>query len=120
MYNESAATWGTGYFILCFIFAVFYVIVMWKVFVKAGKPGWGSIIPIYNIILMLEIVDRPIWWIILFFVPVVNIIIGFIVLIDFARAFGKDTGFGVGLILLGFIFFPILAFGDAQYVGIKR
>jgi hypothetical protein len=88
---------------------------VWKVFVKAGKPGWGSIVPFYNIILMLQIAQRPLWWIVLFFIPVVNLIIAIIMSVDIAKYFGKGTGFGVGLALLGFIFFPILGFGDAVY-----
>jgi len=89
----------------------------WKMFVKAGKPGWGVIVPIYNIILMLEISGRPSWWVILFFVPLVNIIIALLVNIDIANRFGKDVGFGIGLTFLGFIFMPILGFGDAKYQG---
>ncbi|MBN1326558.1 MAG: signal peptidase I, partial [Candidatus Cloacimonetes bacterium] len=87
---------------------------------KAGKPGWGCIIPIYNVILQMEIAGRPGWWFLLMFIPGVNIVISIIVLLDIAKAFGKGTGFGIGLILLGFIFFPILAFGDAKYIGIQR
>jgi hypothetical protein len=90
---------------------------MWKTFEKAGKPGWAAIVPIYNIIVMLEIAGKPIWWIILFFLPIVNIIVMILAMIAFAERFGKGAGFGVGLALLGFVFFPILGFGDAQYTG---
>ena len=120
MYNDHGAGWGAGSIILWLIIAVFYIIVMWRVFVKAGKPGWGCIIPIYNFILLLEMVNRPLWWVILYFIPFVNIVIYWIVMIDLAKAFGKDTGFGIGLIFLSFIFLPILAFSDAQYVGVER
>ena len=96
---------------------VFFVAVGWKIFAKAGKPGWASIVPIYNYIVLLEIVGRPIWWIVLMFVPIVNFVILIILCIDLAKSFGKGTGFGVGLIFLGFIFAPILAFGDATYRG---
>ncbi|MCL4816967.1 MAG: hypothetical protein KJZ56_10035 [Flavobacteriales bacterium] len=90
---------------------------MWKVFTKAGKPGWAAIVPIYNIIVLLQIVGRPTWWIILFLIPIVSLIIMIMVMIDVAKSFGKGGGFAAGLILLGIIFWPILAFGDAQYVG---
>ena len=83
----------------------------------AEKPGWGIIIPIYNIILMLEIAGRPIWWVILFFIPIVSIVAAILVNIDIAKKFGKSAGFGVGLALLGFIFMPILGFGDAKFQG---
>lgn len=91
------------------------IVALWKVFEKAGKPGWGAIVPIYNIILMLEIAGKPLWWIILFFIPIVNIVIDIIVSIEIANRFSKGTGFGVGLALLPFIFYPILGFGDAKY-----
>ncbi|MCB1093340.1 MAG: signal peptidase I [Verrucomicrobiae bacterium] len=89
----------------------------WKIFTKAGKPGWASIIPIYNIIVFLEIIGRPAWWIILAIIPGVNLIFGILVSLDLAKSFGKSTGFAIGLILLGPIFLLILAFGDAEYQG---
>ena len=93
---------------------------MWKVFTKAGKPGWAAIVPIYNLIVLLEIVGKPLWWVILFFIPIVGIVIAILVCIELAKAFGKSTGFGIGLALLGFIFIPMLGFGDAQYQGAKQ
>lgn len=94
---------------------VFYLFCMWKIYVKAGKPGWAAIIPIYNVLVQLEIVGRPWWYLLLLFVPVVNFVIGIMIIFDLAKVFGKGTGFGFGLLLLSFIFIPILAFGDAQY-----
>lgn len=104
-------------FLITIPVAVLAIAGMWMVFTKAGEPGWASIVPIYNVIVLLKIADKPLWWILLLLIPFVNIVIGFIVLIDVAHNFGKSTGFGVGLALLGFIFFPILGFGDAQYKG---
>jgi hypothetical protein len=89
---------------------------IWTVYTKAGKPGWAAIVPIYNIIVLLEIVKKPLWWIVLLILPIVNIVVFIIVYIELAKAFGKSAGFGVGLVLLGFVFLPILAFGDARYV----
>ena len=89
---------------------------MWKVYEKAGHPGWSALIPIYNLYIMLKIANKPGWWILLMCIPLVNIIFAIIVSIDIAKAFGKDVGFGLGLAFLGFIFYPILAFGDAKYV----
>ena len=106
--------------LLMLIYLVIVVIVIaggWKMFVKAKKPGWGYIIPIYNLILMLEIAGRPIWWIVLFLIPIANLIVGIMMCIDIAKKFGKSEGIGVGLAFLGFIFVPILGFGDAQYQG---
>jgi hypothetical protein len=97
--------------------AVILIVAMWKVFTKAGQPGWASLIPIYNIFVWTQIVGRPWWWVILMFIPFVNFIIGIILCIDLAKSFGKGVGFGLGLIFLGIIFFPILGFGAAQYLG---
>lgn len=89
----------------------------WKTFVKAGKPGWAAIVPIYNIIVLLQIVGKPIWWIVLLFIPFVNFVILILLAIALAKSFGKGAGFGIGIALLGVVFIPILGFGDAKYVG---
>ena len=82
---------------------------------KAGRPGWGAIIPFYNIYLICTIAGRPGWWVLLFFIPIVNFFVWLVLCIDVAKAFGKSSGFAVGLWLLDFIFMPILGFGSAQY-----
>src|SRR5512132_4477652 len=97
--------------------ALLLIVAMWKVFTKAGQPGWASIIPIYNIYIWCKIVGRPWWWIILMLIPFVNFIILIILSIDLAKSFGKGVGFGLGLAFLGIIFFPILGFGSTQYQG---
>lgn len=89
---------------------------MWTIFSKAGKPGWAAIVPIYNLIVLLEIVGKPWWWLLLMLIPIVNIVIVIIVYHNLSLSFGKGGGFTVGLILLSFIFLPILAFGDAKYI----
>ena len=87
----------------------------WQVFVKAGKPGWACLIPIYNIIVLLEIAEKPIWWFILLLIPLVGLVMMFIINIALAEKFGKGAGFGVGLTLLPFIFYPMLGFSNAGY-----
>ena len=94
---------------------VFYLVAMWKVFVKAGQPGWASIIPIYNTYVLLQIAGKPGWWLLLMLIPVVNLVIVIIMCLGIANNFGKGTGFAIGLIFLSIIFLPILAFGDARY-----
>jgi uncharacterized membrane protein YhaH (DUF805 family) len=107
-----------GVFMLCILaVAVVTIAGMWKVFTKAGKPGWAAIVPINNYIVMLEITGRPLWWIFLMLIPLINIVIGVVVTIDLAKSYGKDVGFGIGLLLLGMIFYPILGFGDSRYMG---
>lgn len=93
------------------------LIAMWKVFAKADKPGWAVLIPIYNLYVLLQVVGRPGWWLIMFLIPLVNVIFMFIVMFDLAKAFGKGAGFALGLIFLNLIFILILGFGSAQYVG---
>jgi hypothetical protein len=93
---------------------------VWKVFSKAGKPGWACLIPIYNVIVLLQIIGRPWWWLVLLLVPIVGIIVAVMVSIELAKSFGKGAGFGIGLALLGPIFFPILGFGNDRYLGAKQ
>ena len=115
--GAAAGVFGALVLLIDLAIAILMIAGLWKVFTKAGKPGWASIIPIYNGIVLLEICGRPIWWILLMLIPCVNIIFSLIVFIDLAKSFGKDALFGVALWLLGFIFLPILGFGSAQYRG---
>ena len=96
---------------------VLIIISLWKIFTKAGKPGWAAIIPIYNIIVLLEIVNKPLWWIILLIIPFVNIIFAIIIVHRLSRSFGQGAGFTVLLLLVGIVGYPLLAFGDYKYVG---
>ena len=107
---------GNGNLIQLLIYVIL-VIGMWKVFTKAGRPGWAAIIPIYNFYILLKIAGKPGWWLLLVLIPVVNLVIVIITYVEVAKAFGKGVGFGIGLAFLGFIFFPILGLGDAQYCG---
>jgi hypothetical protein len=90
---------------------------MWAIFAKAGKPGWAAFIPIYNLIVLLEIVGKPWWWLFLMVIPLLNVVFAVWTYNLLSKSFGKSEGFTVGLILLSIIFLPILAFGDAQYQG---
>jgi hypothetical protein len=90
---------------------------LWKIYTKAGEAGWKSLIPFYNVIVLLRIVGRPAWWLLLLLVPLVNLVVLVIVSVDLAKAFGKGVGFMLGLLLLSFVFLPILGFGSARYHG---
>lgn len=107
---------GMG-FLLIFLPLILTVIAQWKIFDKAGKPGWAILIPIYNLIVFLEIAGKSGWWIILFLIPGINIIFIIIALNGLSKSFGKSEGFTFGLIIFPFIFLLILAFGDAEYIG---
>lgn len=104
-------------FVLVIQLAIAVVVLagMWKMFVKTGRPGWYVLIPFFNLYQLLKIAGKPGWWLILFFIPFVNIVIAIILSIAVAKVFGKGVGFGIGLAFLGFIFYPILGFGDAVY-----
>src|SRR5438132_9296512 len=103
-------------FWICYsVIILLLIAAMWKIFTKAGQPGWAAIVPIYNWIVWCKIVGRPAWWVLLLLIcfPIFYIILS----IDLAKSFGKGAGFAIGLILLPIIFFPILGFGSAQYQG---
>jgi len=124
-YSSDYSSGGLG--ILAGIGATFIVIIlviniitiagMWKTFEKAGKPGWAAIIPIYNIYIMIEIVGKPSIWLLWCILPCVNIIFSIWLINLMSKSFGKDEGFTVGLLLLSFIFWPVLGFGSAKYLG---
>ena len=120
-YSYSSSSQGKApgpvFWICSFVFAILMIAALWKIFTKAGQPGWASIIPILNTYFLCKIAGRPGWWVILMFIPFVNLIIWIILCIDLAKSFGKGAGFGIGLLLLPIIFFPILGFGSAQYQG---
>lgn len=108
---------GPLFWICMLAYTILMIAACWKIYTKAGQPGWACIIPIYNLYIWCKIVGRPAWWIILMLIPFVNFIVGIILCIDLAKSFGKGALFGIGLVFLGIIFFPILGFGSAQYQG---
>ena len=101
--------------LLVIALAVFFIATIWIVFSKAGEPGWACLIPIYNWYVMVRIAGMPWWYFLLLFVPLVNIVISIMIQFGVAKHFGKGVGFGFGLLFLGVIFYPILAFGSARY-----
>lgn len=110
-----------AYMVVVLAVAVFMLICMWKVFQKAGKPGWAAIVPIYNVIVMLEIVGRPTWWVLFLFAGIIPFVgwiatlaFAIIIAIDLAKSFGKDVGFGILLAFVPIVGYPMLAFGKAE------
>ena len=120
--SDSAAYAVAGgilavYYLIMLALAVLVLVGLWKVFVKAGKPGWGAIVPFYNAYCLFEMSFGNGWLFLLCFVPCVNVVMQIIMYVKLAQAFGKSGGFAVGLIFLPFVFVPMLGFGDAQYYG---
>ena len=118
--NGVGAAFG-AFFVVMMLFslaiALLTVAGVWKAFQKAGQPGWAAIIPIYNVWVMLEVADDPGWWLILMLIPLVNVVIAIVVSIHVAEAFGRSAAFGLGLAFIGFVFWPLLGFGDDTYRG---
>ena len=108
---------GIGMMLIWCAIVLVLVASLWKVFVKAGEPGWAAIVPIYNLFILAKIAGKPMWWGVLMLIPLVGFIVFIIVAIALAEKFGKGAGFGLGLSFLGIIFFPILGFGDSRYQG---
>jgi len=115
---EAGFSIGTViYLFSIFAVCIFSIVCMWRIFKKAGKNGWEAIVPVYNIIVLLEIVELPVWYIALFMVPFGNIYAIFKIYIELAHKFGKSTGFGVAMTFCSIVCLPILAFGNNSYNG---
>ncbi|TWI88175.1 DUF5684 domain-containing protein [Chitinophaga japonensis] len=115
---DSSSMFGTGFILVMLVLVAFYLFCLWKVFEKAGQPGWAAIIPIYNYYIMTKIIGKPWYWLLLMMIPYIGIIWGIWATNLLSKSFGKSEGFTVGLILLGFIFLPIMAFDKTiQYQG---
>jgi Family of unknown function (DUF5684) len=116
LFASSDSSGSPAFALIVLVVAVLQIAGMWKMFQKAGHAGWLAIIPIVNIYILLKIAKRPGWWLILYIIPLVNIVVGIMVAIDVAKAFGKSTSFGVlGLWLFSFVGYPMLGFSDATY-----
>jgi hypothetical protein len=124
MYFIVAESWSEQVFgglngIIGLIWWILVIIGGWKMYVKAGKPGWGVIIPFYNTYLLCKIAGRPGWWLILFFIPIVNIVIYFIVCLGIAENFGHGAGYAILLFFFAPIMFLVLGFGGDTYKNIR-
>lgn len=114
------AALGGGFFLVGTILSILIIVSMWKIFKKAGKQGWESIVPIYNVIVMLEISGLPMWYLVLYIIPVVNIYAMFKTYIELAKKFGKGAGFGVLTVFVPIVGFPVLAFSKCNYEGVTN
>ena len=121
-FSASAGSTSTMSPAMTMVFWIVYLAVVvlmiaafWKIFTKAGQPGWAAIIPLYNMYVLLKVAGKPGWWLILFFIPLVDLIVLIIVYHAVSTAFGKGAGFTLGIIFFPYIFLPILGFGKATY-----
>ena len=106
------------YLIVSLVVLVLLIVANWKIFTKAGEPGWASLIPFYSNYVLFKIVFDKGWLFLLLFIPVVNAIISIILIFKLAQVFGHGVGFGFGLLFLSPIFLLILAFGSSEYEGV--
>ena len=119
-YADYYAQPSPGMTILSLALAVLGIVAMWKIFEKAGEPGWAAIIPFYNLYVLFKITWGNGWKFLLLLIPIAKFVFLIITMVKLAKAFGKSGGFAVGLIFLSIIFYCILAFGDAQYIGVPE
>jgi hypothetical protein len=119
-YFDSYAQQSPGMTFLSLALAVLGIVAMWKIFEKAGEPGWAAIIPFYNLYVLFKITWGSGWKFLLLLIPIANIVFVIITMVKLAKAFGKSGGFAVGLIFLGVIFYCILAFDQSQYLGVPQ
>lgn len=110
--RQAAATVSTTTSLLILAFVLLVIISMWRVYERAGEPGWAVLIPFYNMYVLTKVAGLSGWWVVAMFIPLINIIALFVVSIGVARRFDRGAGFGVGLALLPMIFYPILAWGE--------
>lgn len=115
--SAAAAGIGAAGVILYLIVLVLIWGGLWKIFVKAGKPGWAAIVPIYNLIILIEIVGKPTIWVLWLLIPCVNIYFGIWLTNLLSKSFGKTEGYTAGLIILPIVFYPLLGFGPDRYLG---
>jgi hypothetical protein len=114
--NYDDGSWLGGVFwVFWLIWVVLILVAGWKMYVKAGQQGWVSLIPILNILGLLKIVHRPWWWILLLLIPFVNLVVGVIIMLDLAKAFGHGVGMALVLVFLTVIGYLVLGFGGSQY-----
>lgn len=109
-----------AYMMVILVLMLFLVICNWRIFSKAGKPGWAALIPFYNNYTLFSMLYGNGWWFLACLIPFVGIVVSIISVIDLAKAFGKSGGFAAGLIFLSVIFYPMLAFGSARYQGVLK
>ena len=120
-FQSSGTTEGNAFFgLIQFVIGILIIVAFWRIFVKAGYPGWQALIPILNTVRMFQMGGRSGWWTLLVFVPLGNIVAYVMLVLGVCKAFGKGTGYALLCIFFPFIGFPMLGFGDATYTPVVR
>lgn len=122
--SPAAGIFGGTFLVVWLVLALVMIVSMWKLFEKAGQAGWKSLVPVYSFWVLCELVGKPGWWSLVVFIAwipflgaIAALVVSVIVYIELAKSFGKEASYAALLILLPFIGFPMLAFGDSKYVG---
>jgi hypothetical protein len=116
--NEPDVDAAVIFSLIYFGLKILYIVGLWKIFSKEGLPGWGVLIPIYNVYLLCKLAGKPgWWWLTLFFIPIVNIIFWLLVVIGIAENFDKGIGWAIASIFFAFILYSMVRFSDEQYVA---
>jgi hypothetical protein len=116
--TDSAAAWlaAVPASIISLVLAVLMIIALWKVFTKAGEPGWASIVPFYNTYVLFRIAGFNPWLFLLLLIPIVNVVMAIIVAIKLGAAFGKSGVWSFFLLVVfSVVGYLILGFGSATY-----
>lgn len=114
---SSAAQMSPVAIIISLVISIFYLVCMWKLYAKAGKPGWAAIIPIYNMVVFFDIVYGKGWKFLLMLIPIFGEVVAIASMIRLAQNYGKSVGFGVLNLFFSFVTIPMLAFGSSDYEG---
>ncbi|USD24399.1 signal peptidase I [Flagellimonas marinaquae] len=109
---------GTQWIIFILIIQVIHFLGTWKLYVKAGRKPWEAAIPIYNGIVLMKIINRPWWWVLLLFIPIINLLMFPVVWVETIRSFGKNTLVDTWLVILtlGFYIYYINYSEDVEYI----
>ncbi len=116
-HHFMAFGFSSFFFIFILVLSILIIVAQWRIYEKAGQPGWAALIPIFNFYILLKIVGKPGWWVVWVIVPLANLVVAIWTTNLLSKSFGKDEAFTIMLIILPWVFYPLLGFGNAEYLG---
>ncbi len=120
-YGNLLTSVNAAYYVVLAVMSVLYVVITWRIYAKAGEPGWAAIVPFYGSYVLYKICWGNGWLFLLLLIPFVNAVVGIITLYKLSKVFGHGVPFTLGLVFFHFIFFCILGFGpNERYVGLSK